>query len=64
MLNRNFLNWLADRIIKVYGEDEHDFVLRLRKIANSFCSLCNNLAMPDDDLCSKHHELHQRKDLP
>jgi len=29
------LNWIADRLVNVYGESENvDFVLRLREIAN------------------------------
>ena len=34
MTDDEFLNWIADRIVNVYGESEYvDFVLKLREIA-------------------------------
>jgi hypothetical protein len=33
--NKQFLHWLADRLVHVYGEPENiDFVLKLRAIAD------------------------------
>lgn len=35
MDDKNFLNWLADRLVNLYAEREStDFVIRLRKIAS------------------------------
>ena len=35
MDNRSFLNWIADRLVNVYGESENvDFVRHLREIAD------------------------------
>lgn len=34
MTDSDFLNWIADRIVNIYGESEQvDFVLRLRRMA-------------------------------
>lgn len=35
MTEKQFLHWIADRLVHVYGESENvDFVLKLRKIAD------------------------------
>lgn len=35
MENKKFLNWIADRLVNVYGESSNvDFVLKFREIAN------------------------------
>lgn len=34
MIDADFIDWIADRMINVYGENEYyDFVIRLRQIA-------------------------------
>lgn len=36
MSNPEFLNWLADRLVHLYGESDNvDFVLKLRELAKS-----------------------------
>jgi len=36
MNNKDFLNWIADRLVNVYGESENiDFIIKLRSIPNS-----------------------------
>lgn len=36
----DFLRWLADRLVNVYGESENvDFVLRLREVAKNIDEL-------------------------
>lgn len=36
MNDSDFLNWIANRIVGIYGEDERvDFVHKLRRMANS-----------------------------
>ena len=35
MTDQQFLNWIADRLVNVYGEPESiDFIIRLREIAS------------------------------
>lgn len=36
MSDKDFLNWVGDRLVHVYGESENvDFVRRLRKISGA-----------------------------
>ena len=35
MTNKEFLHWIADRLVHIHGENPHvDFLLKLREIAN------------------------------
>lgn len=37
MTDKEFLNWIIDRLIHVYGESPNvDFLLRLKKIADKY----------------------------
>jgi hypothetical protein len=43
--NAAFLNWIADRLVHVYGESpDVDFVLRLREIADNAAAECDKSA--------------------
>jgi hypothetical protein len=36
MDNKEFLNWIADRLVNVLGESEHaDYIIKLRNIARN-----------------------------
>ena len=38
--DKDFLNWIADRLVHVYGENEHtDYVTHLRELADKMDSL-------------------------
>ena len=43
MNDKEFLNWIVDRLVHIYEENENtDFIIRLRKIANEANNKINN----------------------
>lgn len=45
MSDAEFLNWVADRLVHVYGESENvDFVLKLRRLAKEVRSTREGVA--------------------
>lgn len=57
MTDSEFLYWLADRLVKVYGESENvDFVLKTRHIAK-FIRLWNEIPLEERDEIRRREEL-------
>jgi hypothetical protein len=53
MSDKEFLNWLADRLVNVYGESEYvDFVHKLRNIA---------LAMPPEQCTPNISRIYEKE---
>jgi hypothetical protein len=55
---KSFLNWIADRLVNVYGESENvDFINRLREIGDDYEKLQYENMILEEQLASSEEQL-------